>query len=172
MDNDTSNTLMVIPSFGGIPELKMEMSRITEAERRIVEAKTVNPVTYVDLEHSFNEAYRDLKKHLSAIGFQLMAADKALKEAKATVLLDKYPEIIKDRPKSHDNADLRDSVLIRDPDYSAAIDRINQLKALESYLEGKIKVMENVCRYMRKQMDILIRSGLSNADLYSSGGRK
>jgi hypothetical protein len=34
------------------------------------------------------------------------------------------------------------------------------LQALENLLEGKVKVVENVCRYMRKSMDMIIRSGI------------
>jgi hypothetical protein len=39
------------------------------------------------------------------------------------------------------------------------------LKALEAFAEGKIKVMENVSRWMRKQMDLVLRSGI-NPNLY------
>lgn len=161
-----------IPAFGKSPALKLQMGSIKEAEKRIIEAKTVNPITYSDLEHCFNEAYRVLKSHLSAIGYQIAMAEKAIKEAKSNILLDRYPQFMKDKPKSQDNADMREAFMMRDQDYLAAIDRLNQLKALESNFDGKIKVMENVCRYMRKQMDLVLRSGLSGADLYITSGRK
>lgn len=168
------NSLMILPAFGKLPQLSMDMANIREAERRLIEAKTVNPVTYVDLEHTFNEAYRDLKKHLAAVGFQIAFTDKMMKEAKASVILDKYPEYLeKNNIKStQNNSDLRESFLMRDDSYLAALDRFNQLKAIEANLEGKVKVMENVCRYMRKQMDLLIRSGLSNANYYVTQGGK
>lgn len=177
MDNAPSNVqenYLVLPAFGKAPELRLDLSNITEAEQRLIEAKTVNPVTYVDLEHTFGASYRDLKRHLSMIGFQISCAEKALEEAKANVLLDTYPEFLKtsEMKKSQDNADLRKAFLIRDPAYSAATDRINQLKALESNFDGKIKVMENVCRYMRKQMDLVLRSGLSSRDYYVTQGKK
>lgn len=146
------------------------MEKITEAEKRLIEAKTVNPITYVDLEHSFNESYRDLKRHLSAIGYQIAVTDKAMETAKADVLLDKYPGYIESNGLK-DNSDLRKAFLSRDKAHSDALDRMNQLKALESNFDGKIKVMENVCRYMRKQMDLLIRSGLSNKDYYVTSGK-
>lgn len=164
--------VMVIPSFGKSPSLLLDMVKIREAEQRILEAKTVNPSTYADLEHSFNESYRDLKRHLSAIGYQLAMSEKALREAKANVILGSYAEHMQGKPKYQDNADLRDAFLMKDPDYLAAMDRVAQLKALESNFDGKIKVMENVCRYMRKKMDLLLRSGLSGADLYNTHGKK
>jgi hypothetical protein len=163
-----SKTTLVLPQEGKMPELRLEMAKIIEAEHRILEAKTVNPVTYVDLESCFMESFRDLKRHISSVGYQLDLAQKALEIAKSDLLLDKYPEYLESNnfKKSQDNGDLRMAFFMRDPAYIAALDRINQLKALESNLDGKIKVMENVCRYMRKQMDLVLRSGLSGRDLY------
>lgn len=169
-----NDQVLVLPAFGKSPALRMEMAKIREAESRLIEAKTVNPVTYADLEHTFNESYRDLKRHLSAIGYQIDMADKHLEEVKADILLDKYPEYLSSNEikKSNDSADLRKAFMSRDPEYQKALERIAQLKALESNMDGKIKVMENVCRYMRKQIDLLLRSGLTGRDLYNTQGRK
>lgn len=168
----SSNEVMVIPAYRKSPELKMDMKNVRDAERRLIEAKTVNPMTYADLEHSFNESYRDLKKYLASIGFAITMAQKSLDEAKADVLLGSYAEAIKDKPKSYDTADMRNAYLTRDEAYNAAYDRVAQLKALEANFDGKIKVMENVCRYMRKQMDLILRSGLSAADWYITHGKQ
>lgn len=169
---DPGSSVMVLPAFGKAPMLKMEMKNIQNAERRLIEAKTVNPVTYADLEYTFNEAYRDLKKHIASVGFAKDMAAKSLEDAKADVILGSYAELMKDKPKSHDTLDLRNAYLTRDPEYSKALERIAQLKALEANLDGKIKVMENVCRYMRKQMDLLLRSGMGSADYYITQGKK
>lgn len=166
------NSALVLPAFGQSPKLSLEMSSTREAERRLIEAKTVNPLTFADLSHCYNESYRELKKHSSTLGYQLTLAEKALEAAKATVLLDKYPDFMKDKPKTQDNADLRKAYMMRDADYLAALDRINQLKAIESFVEGRIKIMERVCSYMKTQMDILTRSGLSNANMYVTSDRK
>jgi hypothetical protein len=162
---------LVLPALGKIPELKLSMDKIVEAEKRILEAKSVNPVTYADLESSFNESYRDLKRHLSSIGFQIAVTEKAMEAAKANVLLDTYPAYIEANDVK-DNADIRKALLSRDEAYGAALDRYNQLKALESNFDGKVKVLENVCRYMRKQMDLLLRSGMSNRDYYNTQGKR
>lgn len=159
---------MIIPAFGSQEPQKLDLSATTSAERRLIEARTVNPLTYSDLEHAFNESYRELKGNLAKIGYMRDEADKALRRAKAGALIDKYPEFMKDRPKSQDNADMREAFLIRDDEYVAALDRVNQLKATEALFDGKIKVMENVCRYMKKQMDLILRSGLSNSNLYNT----
>lgn len=157
---------IVLGAFGKSRELVFNMETTIEAMHRLIEAKTVNPVTYSDLEYCFNVAYRDLRRYLSQIGYEITKTDKAMEEAKATVLLDKYPDFMKDRPKSQDNADMRKAFLIRDVEYSDALDRMNQLKALESNFEGRIRVLENVSRYMKKEMDLLLRSGLTGKNLY------
>lgn len=163
--------VFILPAFGKSQALPIDMSKIREAEKRIIEAKMVNPSTYAELECCFNEAYRDLKRHLSTIGFQLALADKTLEEAKASILLDTYPEFLKNgsMKKSQDNADLRKAFMIRDPSYSATLDRINQLKALESNMDGKIKVIERTCAYMKKQIDLVLRSGLGGNYSITSG---
>lgn len=166
--------VMELPSFKKAPALSMDMTSTREAEARFIEAKMVNPATYAELEHSFNEAYRDLKRYLSAIGYQIVFAEKALEEAKADILLDKYPQFMEEKgmKKTQDNADMRKAFMAKDPEYQACLDRVNQLKAIESNFDGKIKVLENVCRYMRKKMDLLIRSGLSGGDYSNTQGRK
>lgn len=161
-----SNQALVLPAFGKSPELKLEMGPIREAESRFLEAKTVSPSTYSDLEHTFNESYRDLKRHLSSIGYQLLLADKALRQAKAEVILGSYAEFMAGKPKSHDNSDLRDAFLIKDEAYVAALDRVAQLRALESNFEGKLKVVENVCRYMRQKIWLFSKSGIGDPNLY------
>jgi hypothetical protein len=165
---EESNSIMVLPAFARAPALSLEMKNIRYAESRLIEAKSVNPFTYPDLEHTFNEAYRDLKRHLAAIGYNLAMAQKTVEEAKADVLLGSYAELISGKPKSYDSSDMRNAYLTRDPAYTAALERVAQLRALESNMDGKIKVMENVCRYMRKNIDLILRSGMTNADYYVS----
>jgi len=162
---------IVLPPFGKSPQLRLEMGAIREAEIRLIEAKTVNPSTYPDLSHCYNESYRVLKTHLSNIGYQINMADKALEEAKADIILGSYAEFLKDKPKSAGNAELRNAFLIRDPAYNAALDRKNQLLAIQSNFEGKIKVLENVVSFMKQKMYLISRSGLSNENLYVTSGK-
>ena len=159
-ENKSTRDLLVLPAFGKSPALALEMDKIRLAESRFLEAKTVSPSTYADLEHDFNESYRDIKRHLSMVGYHLNLADKALREAKANVVLGVYAEHMKGKPKYQDNADLRDAFLMKDTDYLKALDRVNQLKAVESNFEGKMKTLENVCRYMRQKMYLISKSGV------------
>lgn len=167
-----SGHLMVLPAFGKSPALKMDLKNIQYAESRLIEAKTVNAFTYSDLEHTYSEAYRDLKKYIASIGYAIAMAQKSLEDAKADVILGSYADFMAGKPKSHDTLDLRNAYLTRDPGYTAALERIAQLRALEANMDGKIKVMENVSRYMKKSMDLILRSGMTNKDYYNTQGKK
>ena len=170
-DLATDEQSITIPAFGKSPQLRLEMGTIREAERRLIEAKTVSPVTYPDLSHAYNDSYRVLKNHLSNLGYQLTQAEKAIEEAKADVILGTYAEFLKDKPKNAGSSDLRNAFLMKDAAYNAALDRSNQLKAVISNFEGKIKVLENVVSYMRQEMYFISKSGLSSQDLYVTSGK-
>ena len=150
-----------IPAFEGRPPVTLSFTQISGAEGRIIDAKSVNPAIYSDLEYVYNEGYREARKNLSVVGYELLKADKTIRMLKSTYLLDEYPDFLKEK-KLKDNAANRDAFLSRQEDYELALDRIAMLKALESLLEGKVKVFENVCRYMKKAMDLTIRSGVDS----------
>jgi len=166
------NHSIVLPAFGKSPQLHLDMGTIREAESRLIEAKTVNPATYAELSHEFNNSYRMLKQHLSNLGYQLLQAEKSLEEAKADVLFGKYAEFLEGKPKSTSSTDLRNAFLIKDPAYSTCLDRINQLKAIISNFEGKVKVLENVVSYMKQKMYLISKSGLGNENLYITSNKK
>jgi len=149
-----------LPAFRNLPSVRLNVSALQEAERRIVEAKDVNPSTYTDLEHCFNEAYRELKGHLATVGFQITKTENEYEKSKSIALLDRYQEFVKEKPARTDTAEYRKAFISQDPDVVAAKDRLDSMKALEIFLDGRVRVMENVCRFMRKKMDLIIRSGI------------
>jgi len=159
--NYTERAELTIPAFGNTPEVRLDISSIREAEHRLIEAKVVNPATYSELEYTFNEGYRQARKHLSLIGYEITKAKKALLEAKSETILDLYPLFLKES-KMKDNTHVREAFLQRQINYVSAQDRIDMLTALESFMDGKIRVFENVTRYCRKEIDIVIRSGINS----------
>ena len=156
-----------IPEFGLIERQVLDMTAIKEAERRILESKIVNGGTYNELEFTMNEAYREAKKNLSLVGYNILLTEKAIRKAKSEALIDEYSNWLKE-VKLKDSAAIREAFLQTKESYTLAVDRLNMLTAIESLVEGKIKVFENVCRYMRKQMDIRIRSGLMDSNHYGT----
>jgi hypothetical protein len=139
--------------------MTLDLTKIKEGEDRLYEAQNVTVISYSNLEYVYNEGYREAKKHLSQVGYQITRAEKALREAKSRALLDEYPVFLKDR-NMKDSAQIRDAYLETVKDYTEAQDRIDMLKAVDALLDSKVKVFENTCRYLKKQMDIVLRSGI------------
>jgi len=156
---------LIVPPFNGSQSIALPLSSIREGERRLIEAKMVNAATYADLEYCFGEGYREAKKNMAILGFEITKAEKALREAKSIAILDEYPQFLKDN-QLKDNSTVRDAFLERQKSYVIAQDRIDMLKAMLELMEGKIKVFENTSRYMRKEMDLLIRSGVIDSNKY------
>lgn len=148
--------------LGTLSDIKVDLTKTRLAENRLSEAQYVNPSSYSNLEYTFNESYRELKVGLASVGYKLAMAEKELKLARSEAMLDKYPDFIKDKPKSFDSAHTREAFLNRDEQVLKAQDRVNMLKAIEATLDGKVKVMEKVCAYMKKSIDLVIRSGVPN----------
>jgi hypothetical protein len=150
---------LAIPQFDDRPVIILDFTGIRAGERRLIEAKVVNPMTYSELEYSFNEGYREAKKNLTIIGYEITQAERIYRRIKSELILDDYPAFLRTSGLK-DNAMIRDAFLEKNAAFVGAQERINMLRAMESLMDGKIKVFENVCRYLRKQMDIVMRSGI------------
>ena len=155
---------LVIPAFQNRDSVVVNFSHIREGERRLVEARVVNPSTYSDLSHSFNEGYREAKSNIRSVGFEIVQTEKAYRARKSVLIMDEYPEYLK-KVDMKDNATLRDAFLERDVELTGIQDRLNMLKAMVQMMEDKIKVFENVCKYMKVQMD-LEKNGNFNSNKY------
>ena len=156
-----------IPEFDTIEKQVLDMTAIRHGESRILETKIVNGGTYNELEFVMNEGYREAKKNLSLVGYNLLKTKGKINKIKSEALIDEYPEWLSNS-KLKDSAAIRDAFLQTKERYVAALDRMDMLTAIESLLEGKIKVFENVCRYMRKEMDIRVRSGMIDHNKYGT----
>lgn len=152
---------LTIPEFGDRKAVTLDLSKSRNAESRIIEAKTVTLASYPELEYAYNEGYRECKYNLVQIGYELTQAEKALRKSRSEALLDRYPEFLKEKGLK-DNGSIRDAFLEKQEDILKAQDRIDMLKAMEQLLDGKIKVFENTCRYMKKVTDIVMRSGFDS----------
>ena len=150
-----------IPAFHTRPTLPLSFTDISNAERRLSEAQAVNGATYSALENLFNEGYREAKKNLSIVRYEITQAKKHLRQVTSIHLLDNYPDFLKEKGLK-DHAANREAYLARQEDYEEAMDRLAMLEALKDLLEGKVQNFVNVCRYMKKEIDILIKSGIVN----------
>jgi len=155
-----------VPAGSNLPALSIDLTATTEAEKQLVLAKTVSPSNYTDLEHTFGESYRELGKALSSLEWQIDKLKTETAKIKSRAMMGDddgkggYFEFMSNKPKGMDSQDMREAFLMKNAEYLAALDRMAQLSALSGYTERRIKVMENVCRYMKKKMDLIIRSGV------------
>jgi hypothetical protein len=158
-DTENRSVAIRLPGVGRLPELRLELSKTQEAEARLHEAQQVNPATYANLEYCYNESWRELKRAYAAVTYRLDKANEEIENIKAEILLDKWPEYIKDKPKSFDNMDMRKAYIQQQKPYLDATDHRDQVKAIEILIESRMKTMERTCAYMKKQMSILERTG-------------
>jgi hypothetical protein len=165
MNNDYSLT---IPGFGVTAPVTLDLSKTKVAEDRLPEAEHVNAANYNSLEYCFNDSYRELRKVISKIAYEITRANKILKAARSEALLDKYPDFLVEhvkkfpnglKAKDIDNKDTREAFLNKDANVIAAQDRIDMLTAMLAIYDGKIRHLEKTCSYMKKEMDMNIRGG-------------
>lgn len=161
-------TSLMVPAFGtkkdGTPLMKqmaLAFTETKEAEMRLPETRTVNPANYNDLEYTFNMCYKEQKTNYADIGMMIGKVEEQVENIKARILMDSYPLHMKDKPRYLDTSDYRKAFVQLDPEYAKAMGHLNLLKGYERLIEGRIKWAEKVCSYMKKQMDLIARSGMS-----------
>lgn len=155
---------LVVPAFQDRQSVVVNFGYIKEGEKRLIEARVVTPSTYSDLSHSFNEGYREAKANIRAVGFEIVQTEKMHRQRKSELILDEYPAFLK-KTDMKDNATLRDAFFERDESLTKIQDHLSMLKAMVQLMEDKIKVFENVCKYMKVQMD-LEKNGNFNSNKY------
>jgi len=137
-----------------VPMKRLEFSMMREAKERHEETRTVGPSNYIDLEIMFSKAFAEMRRGYADIGLALVKAEQELENVKSRIILDEYPEHIKDKPKSLDKTAYLNAFMQRDPEFAKLADYIGTLKAYERLIEGEIKFIEKVVSYMKKQVDL------------------
>ncbi len=152
-------TSLTVPR--GVPNLDpliLDMTRIYTAEGRIGETKSVNSLTAPELKATFNEACSITTKYMAWIKYEILMAEKYLALAKAEVIIDKLPNKIQELKEKgiKDNSDIRDALVVRDPDYQARQNALYALEAVKALLDSKAKTFERAywdCRSIAEDRD-------------------
>lgn len=154
-------TIFTVPSQGGRPSVPIDLTNVKLAEEAIVMgARVVNGGTYEDLERQITTAHGDLKQYVANIGYEVTRTEKVLKSRKSELLLDEWPAKRKELGLS-DSGRNAEAFLQRDALILELQDRIDLLKALVEKFEGKMKTFEKTSSYMKKEIDIQLRSVFS-----------
>lgn len=130
-------TIKVPRGYFDQPEIELDMTRIDEANRRMHEARFVNPATQKELEGLFNEAANEAGKYMAWIDYEILKIKKVHDKNRARVTLGKAVEEAK-RFKAEGmkmNEDIRDALYATDPDCEKSLDIMNELTTAKAVLE-------------------------------------
>lgn len=159
MTQKNNGTALVVPAFKHCPELKLSTSGWQTAMSRLNEAQNLVPANYSSLEFTFQEAWRESKKNAITVGDAIKKAKQNIEEIKADIILEEIPKLLQDVPKTVNNADFRKAVMMKNTDYVTANTHLEKLEAMLEHFESHMKMMENTSRFLKKQMDYIIRNG-------------
>jgi hypothetical protein len=164
-------SLMVPRGVPGLTALKLDMSEVYEAERRLSEVANANPVVASQLMGYFNKACSDVNKYLAWIEYEILQAKKFYSLSRATVILEKAPAEfakIKDIGGMKYNEDFRDAVVAKDLECQQRLDTLNMLEATKVLLTSKswsfIRAF-NACQSMWENRDIRAAQPILNGNI-------
>ena len=141
----------IIPAGDGIGSpIILDIEAVVKAESRLREVARVNSQTAPELLATFNEHWLTLNKAVGRITLERNVAAGALEDAKAEALLKCNDEAIRKRGHAKTSADLREAVATLDPEVKAARNRLNEIKAVLAYLEGKAQAFYNAYNSVKK----------------------
>jgi hypothetical protein len=154
----SADKALVVPAADGQAPLVFDMREIFRAESRLIELNAVTRVKAGELLHTFITAWRDTKRLVARTRRQLVAAKRNVKEARATVIVDKLQEILKEKglatPKSPSGSeDLRSSIVEKDPDYKAANAIQEEIEAALEWLEIQAETFKMAYFSVNKLID-------------------
>lgn len=157
--NQNDGTVITVPEFKNCKELRLSVNSWHLAKARMKEVQNLVPANYSSLEFTFQEAWRESRRNAIIIGDAIKKAQQNIEEIKADIILTEIPKLLDELPKSANNTDFRKAIIFKNPDYKQANEYLEQLQALLAHTESTMKIMENTSRFMKKQMDYIIRNG-------------
>lgn len=156
---EEKGTTLVVPGFRLCKELVLSMVGWESAIGRLKEVQHLAPANYSNLELDFMEAWRESKRNAILVGSEIRKAKQNVEEVKADIILEEIPKMLEDLPKSANNADFRRAVMSKNEDYKKSLEHLDKLEAMLEHFESHMKTMENTSRFIKKQMDYIIRQG-------------
>jgi len=142
----------------GLEPMRLDLTELQLAESRTKELAYVNKETAQELMYMFNHAYAKVHEMLVSVRYEFEQAQTYAARRKAIVLLDIAPNILKEKGLLSSRSpagseDLRQSVLDIDAEYFDYQQKINALKALYQYLQGKTEALERNYYAAKKSLD-------------------
>ena len=154
MDGIVQRTELEVPIVprGEKTSISINLSRVLIAEQRGEEVSAVTPHKAPELLATFNRAYLDASEIFSRLKLEQARGEDAVAKAKALVLIDKLPGLLKEKGLSS-SADIREALVESDTDYQKAKERLDMINAMVEYIKGKMRFLENAYTAVKKIMD-------------------
>jgi hypothetical protein len=151
------STFLKIPKHDRSGNIDLNMDSIYVAERRIDEIAIANTHKAPELAACFTKAFSLLVDHLAVISKEKVKAENAVGIAKAIVVLDRAPEVLKAKglvsaKNPAGSEDLRNSVLLLDVDYQQALETYQELEAYYQLIKNKKDTIDKAYMAVRKLM--------------------
>ena len=140
--------------------LRIDVAHLKEAEARFHEIRTVNPATFAELELVLSRAHREQRAQSRKIEVHILKLKAELENASNRLIFDVYPSFLEAHPKIKDSSDTRARFISNDPVVVKLKERIGMLEIANKICQDKSFEMENGWKILRKQMDLIIKSGV------------
>ena len=157
MSDLTGVNLIVPRGKSDLAPLFLDMREVYRIENRIREIRDANPALLPDLIADFNIGYILIGKMISQVQLELSETQIALKEAKSIVILDKANQILADKGHQKSSADLREHVLMLDPEVKRLTRVMGVCEAYLELLNNKAKAMEMAYHGTKKVSEVQAR---------------
>lgn len=143
--------LYVVPRGNGEGEpIVVDVTAIVKSEARLGDVAFVNGHTAPELLATFNDSWLKLSDSATMLTYERNQAENCWKRFKAEALLDVTPAKLKVRGHEKPSQDLREALMELDPRVIRAKDRLDEIRAVLDYLNGKAGAFLNAYNSVKK----------------------
>lgn len=136
--------------------IKVDLDVIKKAEARVMEIATASPQQALELEAFFILSISSIIEDIADVNLSFKRAEANTERVRSLVVLD----LEENGTKKASNADIRKALVYSNSDYLQALDKMNQLEALLTYLKDKKEVLNK--SYFAVKDIIAVDDGHSN----------
>lgn len=134
--------LLVPQGLKDIAPLPLPMSKVYQAEARVMDIATCNEHKAPELMAIFNDAFLHLSDLLAEVEMALRQTEKAAAAIRSVIILDRVPGLLAKKGVASSrnpggSEDQRQAVLDGDVEYQTALDAVQQVKCIRALLQDK-----------------------------------
>ncbi len=127
----------VLRRSDGAGDVVLDVGRISQDERRLVEIAIVNQDTAPSLLSHLNRAYGDAKDAVAGLSAERDRTQAALDDARDDATLGMTDEKVAEAGFKKSSKEIRDALVSRDPQVRLMRDRLLEIRSVLHYAQGK-----------------------------------